>query len=198
MNMIDPVLQEDFDYISDNCAALSQLNGCNVLVTGATGVVGSLIVKTLAYCNVKRDLHIGILLFARGADKAREIFGSILDEPNVRLFIGDINNEIIMDMPVGYIIHGANPTASKFFVTNPVETIMTTLTGTNNILKFATQKNVKGMVYLSSMEVYGQIPDNKKLVSEEELGHLDILAPRSSYSESKRAAECLCVSYASE
>ena len=86
-------------------------------------------------------------------------------------------------------------TASKAFVQKPVETIETTIWGTNNLLKFAQETGIKGMVYLSSLEVYGTTDFNLPEISEESYGYIEPLDPRSSYSEGKRMAECLCSAY---
>ena len=87
---------------------------------------------------------------------------------------------------------------SKFFVESPVETIETAIYGTDRLLQFARDKQVSGMVYLSSLEVYG-VPDGKNpTISESDYGLIDPLSVRSSYSEGKRMVECLCASYASE
>ena len=97
-----------------------------------------------------------------------------------------------------YIIHGASATSSKYFVDHPVETILTAIKGTRNILEYAKYAQVEGMVYLSSLEVYGTPDGTKKTISESDYGYIDPLSVRSSYSEGKRMAECLCVSYAKE
>ena len=99
---------------------------------------------------------------------------------------------------VDYIIHGASATSSKYFVSNPVETIYTALDGTSNILKFATEKKINGMVYLSSLEVYGTPEKDADLITENDYGYIEPLSVRSSYYEGKRMGECLCASYAHE
>ena len=95
-------------------------------------------------------------------------------------------------------VMAASMTASSDFINRPVETTETVLYGTNNILKLARDKKVKQVVYLSTMEVYGVDDWQNEKVTEEQLGYIDILKPRSSYPESKRLAENLCVSYWSE
>ena len=61
----------------------------------------------------------------------------------------------------------------------------------------AKNKNVKGMVYLSSMELYGKI-EKDEYITESELGYVDPLNIRSCYPESKRMCENLCACYAAE
>ena len=74
-------------------------------------------------------------------------------------------------------------TASKDFVEHPVETILTTLKGTEHLLELAREKQVKGMVYLSSMEAYGVVDPEHYNVKETDYGYIDPLQVRSSYSE---------------
>ena len=196
---IDPILLEDLeDIINRSTSALDAINHSTVLVTGATGLIGSLVIKTIYYANVHRNYDIHAIALVRDTEKAERVFGNILKHPNISTTVGDVCQKLKIEHDVDYIIHGANPTASKYFVTHPVETIQSIINGTDNILKFAVEKKIKSMVYLSSMEVYGQVADYRQVVSEKDLGYIDILDTRSSYSEGKRMAECLCASHASE
>ena len=129
-------------------------------------------------------------------EKAEKIFEN--HGEYVKVVVGDIRSAIAIEDEIDYIIHGASMTSSKEFVDYPVETILTGMTGTDNVLRFAREKNVKSMVYLSSLEVYGVTDPDKKSVKEAEYGYIDQLVPRSSYSEGKRMAECLCISYGHE
>ena len=195
----DPILLEDLeDIINRSTSALDAINHSTVLVTGATGLIGSLVIKAIYYANIHRNYDIHAIALVRDTEKAERVFDNILRHPNISIAIGDVCHKLKIEHGVDYIIHGANPTASKYFVTHPVETIQSIINGTDNILKLAVEKQIKSMVYLSSMEVYGQVAGYKQVLSEKDLGHIDILDTRSSYSEGKRMAECLCASYASE
>lgn len=167
-----------------------------ILVTGATGLIGTQAVKTLLYANEKLNTNIKIIALVRNFDKAIKIFGN---KKSLEFCVQDITSKIIFDKNIDFIIHTANGTSSKEFVEKPVETIESIVSGTRNILEFAKSKQVKSLVYLSSMEVYGQTDFNKEEpLKENEYGYIDILTPRSSYPEGKRLAETLCVAYATE
>jgi nucleoside-diphosphate-sugar epimerase len=117
---------------------------------------------------------------------------------HLEILVRDILAPFEVDGPVDYIIHGAGVTTSKDFVERPVETILTTLKGTEQLLNLAREKQVRSMVYLSSMEMYGVVDAEHYNVREADYGYIDPLQVRSSYSESKRMAEGLCGAYAHE
>ena len=179
----DEVLFRDMEEIANQKVFYETLKNSSVFVTGATGLLGSQIVMSLLCMNRLRGSKIRITAMARSEEKARKVFGDLYDAEGLAFYYGDINHPIVCENEADYIIHGASSTSSKYFVTQPVETIFTALDGTRNVLEFARMKKSKAVVYLSSLEVYG---------------YLDPLSVRSSYSEGKRMAECMCAAYASE
>ena len=172
---------------------LNELENTSILITGGTGLIGFNLIKEL--CSVRDKLNLTILALVRDVEKAAVKFGAYAH--HVTLIEGNILDLPEIQAPIEYIIHGASITSSKSFVENPVETILTSVMGTTNLLELAKTKKVKSMVYLSSMEVYGS-PQEKKLLSEENVDYLNPLQVRSSYPESKRMCESLCVAYQSE
>lgn len=193
----DIYVKEDLEQIAECGLPFEAMYHSTVLVTGATGLVGSLAVKALLMMNEKKDAGIRILAMARSEEKVRQLFDGV-ECGKLRFLYGDLTKEISIEESVDYIIHTASPTGSKFFVTHPVETIEIAVGGTRQMLELAKEKQVKGMVYLSSMEVYGVVDPELPCVTEKDLGYIDILNVRSCYSEGKRICECLCASYASE
>lgn len=201
MDMESPdneILQEDLERAAALDLPVEALRDARVFVTGATGLLGSQMVKYLLCLNRLKGYQITVIAHVRNREKAERVFPYGGRNGQLVLAVGDINDRISYDGEVDYIIHGASPTSSKFFVSHPVETIHTALDGTENVLAFAREKRVKGMVYLSSLEVYGTPREDAGLISEGDYGMIDPLSVRSSYSEGKRMAECLCVSHGEE
>lgn len=194
----DAILQEDLNYIANSDIPLNDLRNSTILVTGATGLIGSQIIKALLCCNRIKGTNINVLALVRDEIKVKKLYDNLLDCENLSFIYSDIVNPIRIEQPIDYIIHGASFTKSKLFVDYPVETIKVTLKGTENILELAKEKNVKGVVYLSSMEAFGITDPSLNLVEESDLGYIDILNTRSCYSEGKRMSECMCASYSSE
>ena len=189
---------EDMEYVSNaEFIPWDKLKNKTIFVTGATGLIGYTLVNSLIYANKKHGLHLKLLALVRDMNRAKERFKEIDGDSTLELSIGTVENPLDIVENVDYIVHGASQTASKAFVNEPVETIMTALKGTENILALAKEKKVSGMVYLSSMEVYGH-PEKGHKVAESEIGALTPLDVRNSYPISKIQCESLCSAYAKE
>lgn len=186
-------LIRDMQSISDaGSIEWKNLKGKTVLVTGATGLIGTTLVNALAYASRKRGLNIRLICIVRSEEKARRRL-----HEDVILKMISLDQEIEMDEPVNYIIHAANPTSSAFFINNPVETIKIAVDSTVNLLELARKKKVEGFVYLSSMEVYGH-PVKGHAVSEDEMAGFNTTVTRNCYPQSKQICEMICKSYQSE
>lgn len=168
------------------------------LVTGATGLVGSCFVKCLLKMNEADGLSMKVIAPVRSLDKAKKVYGDSFNSEYLKFVeIESIENDLKIDEPVNYVLHGANPTASLYFVNNPVETITTAVLGTKRMLELAREKNVEGFIYLSTMEVYGD-SHNGERITESDLGTFDPTVARNSYPLSKLMCENLCCSYCKE
>lgn len=175
-----------------------RLRGKTILVTGATGLIGFTLVSALLCASRRYGLDLTVLALTRDAVRARTRFaGQLQNTSTLRLIEGDVCDIPEIAHPIDYIVHGAGPTSSKAFVKQPVETLQTMLEGTMNVLELAREKQVSGLVYLSSMEVYGY-PQKGHKVTEEEAGRLLPQVVRNSYPIGKLQCESLCCAYASE
>lgn len=186
--MNNSIFEEDIKNII-NYFDMSVFDGKTILVTGATGLIGKLCVKSL----LNSGYNTQVIALVRDEEKAKNIFG---ESKRLTYLVQDINQRINTTRRVDYIIHAASTTSSKDFVEKPVETIYTAINGSRNVLEFAKNKRLEGMVYLSSLEIYGV--NEKENIKERDYGYIDILNPRSSYSESKKMVETMCISYGTE
>lgn len=161
------------------------------LITGATGYVGSMLLDRITREGHKADVLV------RNRERFRH-----KNRVDIKMISADITDKEAVSRiseKYDYIIHCAAPTRSSYMVSNPVEVIQTIVNGTDHILNLAYRCDVKSMVYLSSMEVYGQIDCSKeRRVTEEEQGYIDVTNIRSCYPMAKLMAENLCHSYYKE
>lgn len=194
--MNQEILKEDIRNFADQFDIGEQLRGNTFLITGATGLIGSVMVKCLLGLNRLKGLDIKIKAVVRDIDKAKNVFAEVFND--IEFFSVELSNisyEIVGN--VDYIVHLASPTASKFFVEHPVETLTTAISGTKAVLEYAKGTKVKSMVYASSLEVYGSNLTDE-WINEDFQGYVNPTEVRSSYNIGKRACECLCHAYAKE
>lgn len=161
------------------------------LITGAAGYIGSMLAKRII------SSRQAVSVIVRNPSR---LDNDILS--NAEVIEADIvNREAIYRITekYDYIIHCAAPTQSAYMMANPVEVIGVIVNGTEHILNLAKRCRAKSVVYLSSMEVYGQIscPEGKR-ITENEMGYMDVADIRSCYPIAKVMAETLCHSYYTE
>ncbi len=167
------------------------------LITGATGYVGSMITKYLLKKMIDERIKIHIFALVRDVEKAKSMYANSVDF--IQADLTDMASITAINESFDYIIHCAATTKSSQMITNPVETATGIVSGTQYILELAKRCNVKSMVYLSSMEVYGNVDcSDGHIVVEDELGTLDLFSVRSSYPIGKRMAEYYCYAYYKE
>lgn len=192
------VFQEDLEHILQaDFIPWERLSGKNILVTGGTGLIGFHLICSLLYADRKLGLGIHILAPVRDREKAEWMYRKAGAEENLRFLVGSVEELPSIPGAVDYIVHGAGITDSKKMVSHPAETIWTTVQGTRTMLEVAKEKGTARMVFLSSMEVYGNQQSEKPLGEEADV----CLAPgnlRDCYPISKALAESLCLSYGKE
>lgn len=191
---MNKILQEDVNNFVKNFPLKEACHNVTFLITGATGLIGS----SLIHCLWALHENVKIIAPVRNIEKARQKF-----DPHELEYIHLIECDLLKyDYNslgnVDYIIHCAAPTSSKFFIEHPVDTFSSIYDGTKILLDFASREKIKGFVYLSSLEVYGEINNDSISVTENMQGYLDPLAVRSSYPMAKRATENLCCLYAAQ
>lgn len=178
---------------SDASIPFDKLKGCNILVTGATGLIGSCLIKVLlSRPNVDYDVY----AMGRNETRAVALFKDFSSNSHYHFFKHDIMEPLDSEVDFHYIFHAASNASPSAFVSTPVEIIKTNILGLANLLDYGKSHNLKRLLYVSSGEIYGQ--GDGRLFDEKYSGYVDCTSPRSCYPASKRAAESLCVSYMQE
>lgn len=168
--------------------SFDKLNGCNVLVTGATGLIGSCIVEELM-----ENANCHIYAAGRNVERARAKFDKYFQNEHFHFFQYDVEKPLDGNVIFDYIIHAASNASPNFFAMDPVGVMMSNIVGTKNLLDYGRTHGMKRFLYVSSGEVYGNGDVDEW--KETDSGYVDCMTMRSCYPTSKRAAETLCVAY---
>lgn len=171
----------------------SYLKDCNILVTGATGLIGSCLVEVLM-SRPNKDYQ--VYASGRNEERAKARFAEFADDPAFHFFKYDVMKPLEGDIHFDYIIHAASNASPNFFATKPVEVIKSNIYGVSNLMDYGMEHGLKRLLFLSSGEVYGE--GDGRVFTEDYSGYVNPTSPRSCYPSSKRAAETLCVSYGAE
>ena len=173
-----------------------KLTGQSLLISGATGMIGSCLIDVIMYKNKEEHLNCKVYAIGRDVERAKARFEYYYDIPYFKFIPQDINQVVEHDLgKVDYVLHLASNTHPVAYSNDPIGTITTNIIGTNNLLKFAVGHNTKRFLFASSVEIYGENRGDVEKFDESYLGYIDCNTFRAGYPESKRCGETLCQAY---
>lgn len=170
----------------------SEIDGSTVVVTGATGLIGSQLVRALIERNNEKDGSVKLILPVRNTSKAEMLFGR---PDSVDFIPWKIGEPFSSEVEGDYFVHAACPTSSEAFLHRPMEVMLDIVSSAKAVIDVLAVSSFRQCVCLSTMEVYGAVEGR---VDERMNGVLDTMSPRSSYPEAKRLSECMFASASSE
>lgn len=195
------IYQTDIKHAASAVLPWEQLDGKTVLITGATGMIASVIIDILMYRNQNSTEHaqkVRIIAVSRNKEKAEKRFETYWDTP---LFTY-ISHDITIPLPelgdIDYILHAASNTHPRIYSSDPIGTITANVQGTYQLLEYAVSHNCKCFFFFSSVEIYGENRNDVDKFDELYLGYIDCNTTRAGYPESKRLGESLCNAFASQ
>ncbi len=172
---------------------VEKLRNKTILITGASGLIGSNLTAYLDYINNKRHLNMRIKAIIRS--KVETWFAK---SPQISYLTTDLSSQKIpVSLGIDYIIHCATYTQPKKFLAFPVETVKLNIEVLFKLLELA-KKNSATMLYPSTAEIYGMVEKKDQPTTEDYFGSVNTLSDRSIYVESKRLAETICYSRRNE
>lgn len=201
MNLYDNKLYiEDVETISDIQISWDRLKDRSILLSGATGLIGSFLVDVIMYKNENDNLNCRIYALGRNYEKAKARFGDRLDSDLLKFIPYDVKEPLVFDgdEKIDFVLHMASNTHPLQYSTDPIGTITTNIIGLQNMLEFAVEHQAERFAFASSNEIYGENRGDVELFDENYCGYIDCNTMRAGYPESKRCGEALCQAYKAE
>lgn len=172
------------------------MQGKTVLITGATGLLGSNLTKEC----LRRGAS--VIAVGRSREKLESCFGEYCDSPRFAYMAADISEEPLrVEGTVDLIFHTAGPIERKVIEERPLQVIGPNVFAMKKLLDLLyEQKKTLGadgrMVVFSSATVYGDPGGQERRVTERDTDSTDALDHYNvPYSQSKRMSEVLAQAY---
>lgn len=173
-----------------------ELSGRTVLISGGAGFLGKYFLGVFRYLNAyvlpSPCRVISVDNYITGTP---EEDGIPTRDPNVLSVWADVTQPLPVRERVDYIIHAAGLASPVYYQQYPLETIESAVTGAKNLLELGRKNGLKGFLFFSSSEVYGD-PDPRAVPTPETYcGNVSSIGPRACYDESKRLTETISLIY---
>lgn len=194
------VEEKDIEYIHSQAKEeFETLSGNTILFTGANGFLGYYLIKSILTWNDKNPQK-KITVYALDIFKSG-VPDWLRLEKEVKILKKDVTIfKIPANLDFDYLVHAASIASPTFYRKYPIETINANVQGLYNILSYmvkkqATKQKVKGLLFFSSSEIYGDPTKENIPTPETYRGNVSCTGPRACYDESKRFGETLCVNF---
>ena len=198
MNLYDSLpFMEDIREVAALDLPWGKLKGKSIMLSGATGLLGSFFIDVIMEKNISSNLNCKIYALGRNEERAKNRFCKIYDNENFIFIPYDINKTFIREDigVIDYVLHLASNTHPVQYSSDPIGTIITNIVGLKNLLDFAIDHKSTRFVFASSNEIYGENRGDVEFFNEDYCGYIDSNTMRAGYPESKRCGEALCQAY---
>lgn len=169
-----------------------------VLISGATGLIGSHAAAYLDRLNRLQNANIRIVALYRSEEKRAALAAQLHCPQQVCFVQCDVEQGVPYAEAVDYVIHCAGYSGgTKMHLKDPVKVFDTGIGGTRALLDLAAACGCKGFLYVSTYEVYGE-QNGEERIRENDPVRLDTFALRNCYAEIKRLCEALLCAFSAK
>jgi UDP-glucuronate decarboxylase len=190
------ILTEDIRRVLGRNPAITAMDGQTVMITGAGGFLGSALVAFFAEAARTGGPNVEVWAYDNFLTGLPTTVAPWAESPNIHLVRADVTKEPAVYPDAQWAIHAASIASPTYYRRYPIETIQVNVGGTQRLLEWArTQPDLRGLLIMSSSEVYGDPEAWAIPTPEDYVGRVSFTGPRACYDESKRLGETLTVNY---
>jgi dTDP-glucose 4,6-dehydratase len=157
------------------------------VVLGGAGFIGSHL------CDALLDAGTAVLCVDNFCTGRRENIAHLTEAAGFELFDHDVTDPLPDLGPLDVVFHLASPASPAAYYRLPIQTLRAGSLGTEHGLQLAERYGAR-FVLASTSEVYGDPEVHPQ--TEDYVGHVNPIGPRSVYDEGKRFAEAMAFAYA--
>ena len=183
MNKLVSIIEEDVERICSK-VDLTRLAGARILVTGASGLVGTYLLACLKKVPVR--------VIAVMQNEPLPYFKELITN-KVSLLYGDLTDyDFCRRLPsVDCVIHAAGYAQPGKYMADPIKTLKLNTVVTLQLFEKLTTEGK--FLFISTGQVYNGLPNPP--FKEDQIGRTSTTDPRSCYIESKRCGEAISYEY---
>ena len=168
--------QEDLLAAATKPLPWQRLSGKNVLVVGATGLIGGAVVDVLMR---RGPLDFDVYACGRNEERARRRFSAWWPNPRFHFLKHDVTSPWEETVDFHFVIDTASGASPQLYVSDPVGIIRANILGVDRLLDNGRRHGMEKFVYVSSGEVYGE--GDGRAFTENYSGYVDPMSVRSCY-----------------
>ena len=170
--------------------------GRTILLCGGAGFLGRYFMSLFALLNEQALSSAPCrLIICDNLITSGKLGSEMPAQDGFRFLPHDIIQPLRLEEPIDYVIQAAGIASPYYYRKYPLETLEVATLGTKQMLALGVAHPIKGFLFFSSSEIYGD-PDPQHVPTPESYrGNVSCLGPRACYDESKRLGETLCVIY---
>jgi nucleoside-diphosphate-sugar epimerase len=204
---LQQLLDEDLDSVcADLRSEFASMAGTRLLITGGGGFLGYYLVQAALHWNRSQaaGAKIDVAVYDNYMRGVPDWLEGLRGQPNLSLQRHDMIDPLPPEMGhFDYIVHAAGIASPIYYRAQPLKCIDANINGLRNLLDYAVRERaagrpLKGFLFYSSSEIYGDPVAAAIPTSETYRGNVSCTGPRACYDESKRFGETLCVVYAKQ
>ena len=165
--------------------------GSTILLCGGHGFLGRYFISLFLYLN-EHVLQQPCRLIVLDNHITSGRLGQAATGVGYRSIRHDIIQPLKIKERIDYVIQAAGIASPYYYRKYPLETLEVATLGTKNLLMLGRAHPLKGLLFFSSSEVYGDPTPSAVPTPETYRGNVSSLGPRACYDESKRLGETLC------